>query len=893
MLTILKRDKSNENFNEKKIYNAVMKAFREVPNSDLTQVETVTDYVVQVLESSSEPITIEMIQDVVVVSLMHLGHYKVAEKYILYRDQKAKERLEKEKILDTQYLDSVSKSMTENQLLTLKKRYLICDVWYTTNEKGERVEHRRAREQPSAMFERIAKGIAIGDFIHDLEVLSPDNFTRKTRPLINFDEKKLGNLFYEQNWEIFNQYNLNPYHAGRILYLFEQIGSFRIRPILEQVQIGEEFYSLKITKELIPYLEKHFGDKGIWKMYYNRMVKGEYMFNTPVLMNFGRPLGGGNACFVLSMKDDLDDIMFTTSVRASRIYKKAGGLGVNVSNLRPEGDIVADIQGGSSGAISWLEAIDDTTERVKAGTGRRGANMGILEYWHPDIEKFINCKKEAGVLENFNISVGLDANFWNKLYTNEPFDLINPRDKKIWGQMDTRRFFDNIAESAHASAEPGVLFFDNANKFNPFKPLFGDLNATNPCGEQYLYPNDSCTLASVNAAKFVTPTGGFDKEAFEIACKEVIRGLDNVVSVSLYPDAAIEETTKQFRRVGIGIMGVGDALYKMRIGYNTQEGYEVMSMIAKSMHEAALEESIDLAFTRGQAVNWRKLTQVTGKSSYDLVKSKIEGNIDLSEDYIKKLNTFGIRNSWVGTEAPTGTISMISGCSSGIEPVFGLFYEKTLADKTTKFKFWNQHFINALKEEGIYSQELLDKIVQNYSSCEGINEIPDWIKKVFVTAITMHWGDHVFAQSIWQQYVDNSISKTINMPSNATVEDVKQAYFLAHALNCKGLSIYRDKSRHEQILHIESTKEALRLEVSDYVKEYIRRNLKGFEQYLPTFFNDYVTISEGPSDYSIIAEGYGLNAFHIEDGVCECGTEMVLAEGCIYCPNCGNGACHT
>lgn len=901
VITIQKRDQTKQSFDAKKIYNAVLKAFKEVPPVNMQGVETVTDYVVQVLESyPNETISIETIQDVVEVALIHLDFPKVAKKYILFRDQKTKERTEKEKILDTDHLHPVSKKFTVNQLNTLKLRYLICDVWYTLDEEGKRKENRKAKEQPNDMFERVAKTLAIGDLVHGLQVPSQDIY-HQTKPVKDFNSKVWGNKFYEINWPLFNKYNLNPYQAARMLYLFEQIGSFSIHPILENVELGGEYYGLKIGEQLAAKFEDAFGDQnGDWKKYYNRMINDEYMFNTPVLMNFGRSLGGGNACFVLSMKDDLRDIMYTTSVRCADIYKKAGGVGVNVSNTRPEGDIVGDIQGGASGPISWLKAIDDTTEIVKSGTGRRGANMGILEYWHPDITKFINCKKVPKFLENFNISVGLDQGFWDRYFKGENFDLINPRDKKNWGQINSVEFFDNIADSAHKSAEPGLLFFDNANKFNPFKELYGPLRCTNPCGEQYLYPNDSCTLGSVNCAKFVGESGGFDFERFEEACKELTRGLDNVVSLSDYPDDLIEETTKSFRRIGIGVMGVADALYKMRIGYNTKEGYETMSAIAESMHRSALEESIQLAMQRGQAPNWKKLVQITGKKGIDLVQQKVEGQVNLSQRYVDSLNTFGIRNCWVGTEAPTGTIAMITNCSHGIEPVFGLFYEKRLDDQKTKFYFWNEHFIQALKEEGIYSQELLDKVVANYSSCEGIDEIPDWIKKVFVTAITMHWGDHVMAQAVWQKYVDNSISKTINMPSNATVDDVKQAYILAHSLNCKGLSIYVDKSRHEQILHIESTKDALRLQPSDFIKNYVQQNLPTMKHYLPTFFNmtkvgnDWIEQSMHISvERDPITGVSRLTDFQMgEDIICHCGVKMNMVEGCVSCPSCGNSACN-
>ena len=888
VIQIQKRDLTNQKFDEKKIYNAIMKAFKEVPNADLTQVATVTDYVTQVLESYNEQINIETIQDVVVTSLMHLGHYKVAEKYILYRDQKRKERKEKEDLLDTLYINDVSKKLTINQIRTLKKRYLICDVYPPANEGEEEI--RIAKEQPSDLFERVAKTITIGDLIYSAVPFSPD-LERATKPLENYPEEEYGNKFYELNWEIFNKYNLNPYHAARMLYVINQIGTFRY-PLLDNVEIGGDIYPFKITKQFALKFEEFFGDNGIWRTYYDSMVKGEFMFNTPVLMNFGRALGGGNACFVLDLPDDLEAIMHTTGTRAAKIFKKAGGCGINYSKARPQGDSVGDIQYGASGPCSWIDHTDDVTRIIKAGTGRRGANMGILEYWHPDIMKFITAKKNPDRWKNLNVSVGTDNGFWDALKKGENFNLINPRDKKIWGQINSTEFFNEIAESAHASAEPGLLFFDNANKFNPFKELYGPLRATNPCGEQYLYPNDSCTLGSVNVGKFVNEKGGFEKEAFIKACVDMVRGLDNVVTLSKYPDAEIERTTKQFRRIGIGVMGVADALYKMRIGYNTKEGYEVMAMIAKTMHEASLEASIDLAFHRGQAPNWKKLVDLTGKDPFDILQSKVEGQIDLSQEYKNKLKMFGIRNSWVGTEAPTGTIAMIAGASSGIEPLFGLYYQKKVDEGKMTLTYWNEHFINALKEEGLYTDEILNKIIANGSVCDGLEEIPEWIQTVFVTAMNIHWADHVYAQAVWQRYVDNSISKTINFPKNATIEDVKQAYFLAHELNCKGLSVYRNESRQEQILHLKGRN--LDPVPSDFIQDYVRKNLGHIKQFLPSFFNViYLHATKELEAFKVSNNAATILFEEEKKDMCHCGTQMVRQEKCLACPNCGNSACST
>lgn len=744
---ILKRDHSKQALDNVKICNAILGAFLDVhgnDNLDTKKVEEVTNEVIYIIDSMPQnEIGVEDIQDLIETVLMRRGLYREAKEFIRFRDQRAEIRAKKAKILNIseEEMHPVSKSFSINALNVLKNRYLICKEEILPN--GEKVKV--ALEQPHNLFERVAKTLTIVDF---LSLFASKDTTGHAFPL-TIDEKVQGFGFYDENKDLFDKYNLNQYHVGRLIYLSLQMHCSKVPIMIEH----RDPYILSL-------LDEYFGINGHWYKYYHRMCNQEYMFNTPVLMNFGRPLGGGNACFVLPMKDDLLELGDLNS-RIMQIYKKAGGVGVNASELRPEGDKVGDIVNAASGPISFLRIIDHITKEIKSGTGRRGANLAGLDHNHPDIMKFIKCKKDMSVLTNFNISVCMNEDYWQSFFSDQKYDLINPRDGTKWGEQSARELMVVIAESAHASAEPGILYIDNANEGNPFKEMYGNMSVTNPCGEVFLYPNDACTLASINLSKFVNKSDrSFNFEKFYQASRELTRGLDNVVSISVYPDARIEQTSKSFRRIGIGIMGLADCLFKMRVRYNSKEGYELMERIARTMYEAAITESIIMGYERGAAPNWIKLIEGKEKDPITILENKVRGKIALSAEILETFKESGLRNCWVGTEAPTGTISMISDCTSGIEPLFGLYYLKEDAQKN-KYEYWNETFVKVLKEEGVYKPEILQKIINNYSTCEGISEIPQWVQDTFVTAIGMHWADHVYAQSVWQKYVDNSISKCI------------------------------------------------------------------------------------------------------------------------------------
>ncbi|MCJ8306675.1 MAG: adenosylcobalamin-dependent ribonucleoside-diphosphate reductase, partial [Nitrosopumilus sp.] len=550
------------------------------------------------------------------------------------------------------------------------------------------------------------------------------------------------------------------------------------------------------------------------------------------MMNAGGRLGQLSACFVLGMEDEMEQIMKSTS-DAALIFKSGGGVGINYSDLREEGDIVASTSGVASGPVSFMNIINTVTEVVKQGGKRRGANMGIIEAWHPDVEKFITNKTQPGILENFNVSVGIWEDFWHSLVNTEDgnYMLRSPRDKKPVKEINAHQLIDLIALSAWKSAEPGLIFFDQINKYNVFaKARQAPLRATNPCGEQSLYPYESCNLGSINLVNIVKRqadgTYEFDWQRYEETIRKTTRFLDNIIDVNNYPVDEINVASKESRRIGLGVMGVADLLYKLKIPYNSPEGYDLQSKLSEALTYYSMEESVALAKTRGEF-------PLCPKTEYPEGKIPIAGYFEKPKEshsyewdaLIEKIKKHGIRNVLTTTVAPTGTLSMIADCSNGMEPAFALVFEKRVT--VGRFFYTNKIVEQALKEAGLYSDEMLAKIADNYGSLKGLDEIPQWMQDVFVTAMDIHWADHLMAQGVWQDWIGNAIAKTINMPYDVTVDDVKSAYLLAHEIGLKGMTVYRDGSRHKQVLHMTSENATKTFEVtpSDYMTAYVTKNI--------------------------------------------------------------------
>ena len=504
------------------------------------------------------------------------------------------------------------------------------------------------------------------------------------------------------------------------------------------------------------------------------MASLDYLPNSPTLMNAGRELQMLSACFVLPVADAMEAI-FETVKQATLVQKSGGGTGFAFSRLRPEGDIVGSTGGVASGPVSFMRAFDGATEAVKQGSTRRGANMGILHVTHPDILKFISAKEDGKSISNFNISVAVTEEFMERVRLGQSYDLVNPRTGKVEGQLNAADVFAQIADMAWKTGDPGIVFLDRINRDNP-TPLLGQIESTNPCGEQPLLPYESCNLGSVNLAHMVRygPDGAeMDWDRLAAVVGTAVHILDNVIDMNRYPIPEIDDMSHKTRRIGLGLMGFSDLLIQMGIPYDSEEALEVADEVMGFIRDRTHQASAELAETRGTFPAW------VG-SIYDRPGGP------------------RMRNSAPTTIAPTGTISIISGCSSGIEPLFALSYVRNVMDNTRLVE-GNPAFEAVARREGFYSQQLMEELAEA-GSLRHLEGVPQWARRLFVTShdISPEW--HVRMQGAFQNHTDNAVSKTINFPSSATVQDIAGAYMLAYDLGCKGITIYRDGSKEDQVL---------------------------------------------------------------------------------------------
>ncbi|HBO60077.1 TPA: ribonucleotide-diphosphate reductase subunit alpha [Candidatus Berkelbacteria bacterium] len=509
--------------------------------------------------------------------------------------------------------------------------------------------------------------------------------------------------------------------------------------------------------------------------FYEVLAKLEFLPNSPTFTGAGTKLGQLAACFVLPIEDDMKAIL-KTQMDMGLIHKSGGGTGFSFSRLRPKDDTVGSTGGVSSGPIGFMQMFNDTTECIKQGGTRRGANMGILRVDHPDILDFISYKEKDGTLSNFNISVALTKEFMDALKEERDYDLINPRTKKIAGKLNAKDVFDKIVNGAWRNGEPGVIFLDKINEKNP-TPNVAEIEATNPCGEQPLLPYESCNLGAVNLKKFLKKNKDgemeFDWDRLDEIMPIVVHFMDNVIDVNKFPILEIEKMTKQNRKIGITVMGFADMLYDLGIAYDSDEGLAMAEKVMSFIERRSHEESSKLVKTRGEFANFKG-------SAWD------------------KKGAPKMHNAATTSCNPTGTLSIMGSCSSGIEPFFALAYTKTVMDNDALPEV-NEHFLRVAKERGFYSEDLMKDILKT-GSIQNVDGIPEDIKKVFKVSSDIHPDWHVKMQAAFQRHTDGAISKTINFPNSATEDEVRKAYLLAYDSNCKGLTVYRDGSRAYQVL---------------------------------------------------------------------------------------------
>jgi len=520
-------------------------------------------------------------------------------------------------------------------------------------------------------------------------------------------------------------------------------------------------------------VDKEYGGnpKESEKTFYEMMVRTEFLPNSPTLFNAGTALGQLSACFVLPVEDSLESI-FAAVKNMALIEKSGGGVGFDFSKLRPKGDMVKSTKGVASGPVSFMGVFDSATEVIKAGGKRRGAMMGVLRADHPDVIEFITAKQKPGVLSNFNISVAVTDHFMKKLEEDGEYSLINPRNKEKVRKLKVRDIWDLLGKSAWESGDPGVIFIDEVNRYNPI-PEIGRIDSTNPCGEQPLLPYESCNLGSVNLSRMVE-NGKVNWEKLRETVRNAVHFLDDVIDANRFPLKKIEEMTRANRKIGLGVMGFADMLIKLGIPYDSEEALRLAEKVMKFVTEEARRKSVELGEERGSFPNFDRSAW---KAKYSAV-----------------------RNATITTIAPTGSISIIAGCSSGIEPLFAVSFMRKVLEGTRLFEI-NPLFEMTAKERGFYSAGLLEEIAST-GSVQGIRGVPDDVKRVFVTALDINPEWHVKMQAAFQKYTDNAVSKTVNLPHEATVEDVEKVFWLAYRLKCKGMTVYRYGSKPEQVLNI-------------------------------------------------------------------------------------------
>lgn len=725
IIEVVKRDGTKVKFEKDRITKAVYKAMLSVNHGTVKDAENVSDAVVKRLAESGEIPHVEKIQDYVEEELMRYSDGKklftdVARSYILYRENRTIIREEKRRLGISDDL-----KLSLNAATVLESRYLLKDM------DGKIIE------TPRRLFKRVADSIGIVEGVYDFFTYLEANLQKER--------------------EISTLPRLDQFQRRSMRVAFKSI-------------FGRDATDSDM-KELEEFLTTHKNSASFYsERFLQMMTSMDFMPNSPTLMNAGTDLGQLSACFVIPVGDDIDSIFDSLKLTA-KIHKSGGGTGFSFSSLRPRDDIVGSSKGVASGPVSFMKIFDVTTEVIKQGGKRRGANMGILRYDHPDIMEFINSKDtENQKLRNFNISVGMDSGFFERLDRDENVDLINPRTGKVEKQVKASLIWSSIISQAWKTADPGLIFLDEINRHNTV-PNVGKIESTNPCGEQPLLPYESCNLGSINLSKFVLD-GKIDFARMERIIRDAVRFLDDVIDANLFPDQHIYDMTHRTRKIGLGLMGFADMLAELRIPYDSKEALGIAEEVMSFLQDISHDESSRLASERGCFPAWKG-------SKWEAAGIKM-------------------RNSTTTTIAPTGTISIIADCSSSIEPYFALsFVRHVLSGKTLVEK--NRYLEAELKKRGLYSEALMIQIAET-GNLEH-TDLPQDIKRIFRTAHEISPDWHIMMQATFQRYCDSGVSKTINLHAEATPEDIEKAYRMAFDLKCKGITVYRDRSKSEQVLY--------------------------------------------------------------------------------------------
>ncbi len=795
---VKKRNGRIVKFDVNKIANAIFKAAQAVEGEDFALAKTLADKAAVILNdkfNGHTMPTVEQIQDITEKVLIENGHAQTAKAYILYRNQQKKKR-------ETKYILGVTDELKLpiNSIKVLKSRYLLKD------DKGTVIE------STMHFFRRIARHIALVDILYHDFVYDKER-EQAIKP--EFAENDL-------NEDMVADVGLNIHNLKMLYRSYNRLNAQRHM----KVSFKELIEVIKHKWEQVQETENDF---------YEMMSRFEFLPNSPTLMNAGTHLGQLSACFVLPVHDNITSIFDAVKYTAI-IHKSGGGTGFSFSELRPRGDMVKSTKGVASGPLSFMRVFDIATEVIKQGGKRRGANMGILSVSHPDILEFFSAKNsENTILTNFNISVAVTDDFMRAVEKKKDFNLINLRTGTLEKKIPAKQLWDMIIYQAWKTGDPGVIFLDEINRYNQ-TPLIGKIESTNPCGEQPLLPYESCNLGSINLGKcikIVDKKCEIDWERVKELVTKSVHFLDNVIDGNNYPIKQIEFMTRANRKIGLGVMGWADALIHLGIPYASKESIILAEKVMKFISENGIEASKALAEKRGNFPNF------------------------IGSAWEKR--GFGkIRNATITTIAPTGTISVIANATSGIEPLFAVAFLRKNVLGGEELMEINPLFGKIAKERGFFSEELMRKVAET-GSVQDIEEVPKDVKDLFVTShdIDLEW--HIKMQASFQKFTDNAVSKTINLRNETSIDDVEKAYMLAYKLRCKGITIYRDKSKVIQVLNIGNGKKEQEKVSKSLIKTAYEKDETKLEE--------------------------------TEEKCPVCKSRLYYAEGCSTCLSCGYSKC--